>query len=139
VRVVLDTNVVVSAIVFREGRLSWLRELWRESRIVPLASRATTDELIRVLAYPKFRLSQDDIQALLSEYLPFAEPAEVGRRRAPGLPRCSDPDDEKFLALAVIGNAEALVTGDKALLILAGRTRFAIESPAVFRRRFPAR
>ena len=41
-----------------------------------------------------------------------------------------------FLVLAAVGNAEVLVTGDKSLLQLAGRTRFAIETPARFKSRF---
>ncbi|MEX2163190.1 MAG: hypothetical protein WD823_02950 [Sulfuricaulis sp.] len=51
------------------------------------------------------------------------------------LPRCRDSADQKFLTLAQIGRAQVLVTGDQALLVLAGQTRFAIETPAAFRER----
>lgn len=52
-RVVLDTNCVVSALLFSRGRLAWLRRAWQSGRVVPLVSRGTATKLIRVLAYPK--------------------------------------------------------------------------------------
>lgn len=54
-RVVLDTNVLLSALLFPAGSLSWLRQAWQSEALRPLASRDTTAELIRVLTYPKFR------------------------------------------------------------------------------------
>ena len=54
-RVVLDTSVVVSALVFEAGRLAWLRSAWRRERIKPLVSKSTVTELLRVLAYPKIQ------------------------------------------------------------------------------------
>lgn len=55
-RVVLDSNVVLSALLFSRGRLAWIRAAWQGGRFVPLASKPTVEELIRVLGYPKFRL-----------------------------------------------------------------------------------
>ena len=132
-RVVLDTNVVVSALVFRKGSLARLRELWSGERFVPLTDRAASEELVRVLAYPKFRLEADDITSLLEDYLPFAEPVAERRVRTP---RCRDVHDRKFLALATAGRADVLVTGDRALLELASRVRFAIETARKFLARF---
>jgi uncharacterized protein len=57
VRVVLDTNVALSALVFRGSAAGQLRLAWQNGLIMPLASIHTAQELIRVLAYPKFRLS----------------------------------------------------------------------------------
>src|SRR5262249_48764253 len=51
-RVVLDTNVVVSALLFTRGATVRLREAWQAGEVLPLASRATAAELVRVLAYP---------------------------------------------------------------------------------------
>jgi putative toxin-antitoxin system toxin component, PIN family len=136
-RAVLDTNVVLSSILFSRGRLTWLRELWRAGHLLPLCSRDTVSELIRVLAYPKFRLTTEDAELLLSAYLPYAELVVVEDLSVPRLPRCSDEADQRFLVLAAAGRAEVLVTGDKALRALAGRTPFAIETPAHFRSRFP--
>ena len=50
VRPVLDTNVLVSALLFHSGALSWLRSAWHSGQVSPLASRETAAELIRVLA-----------------------------------------------------------------------------------------
>ncbi len=135
-RAVLDTNVVLSSILFSRGRLVWLRQMWRERRFEPLISRATVPELLRVLAYPKFQLTKEDAEILLSAYLPYAELVAGEELPVPRLPRCSDEADQVFLVLAARGKADVLVTGDKALLTLAGRTPFVIETPAVFRRRF---
>ena len=57
-RVVLDTNCLISALLFSKGQLSWLRHAWQNGRCIPLVSRATIEELLRVLAYPKFKLNQ---------------------------------------------------------------------------------
>lgn len=137
VRVVLDTNTVVSTLVFTRGRLGWLRDLWTSGRIVPLVSRATARELIDALAYPKFRLNEEDIEVLLGAYLPFAETVQVADQSIPAVPQCRDPDDQKFLDLAAIGAADVLVTGDRAILDLAAVSTFTIETAADFKKRFP--
>ena len=128
-RVVFDTTVVVSALVFTTGRLNWLREHWREGDSVPLVSRDTLAELTRVLGYPKFRLSADDRWELLAEYLPYCEILKVARQCKFV---CRDANDQLFLDLAQAGKADLLVSGDRALLALAGETRFVIETPAAF-------
>jgi predicted nucleic acid-binding protein len=69
---------------------------------------------------------------------PVHRSCQHGGAKASNLPRCRDPHDQKFLALAQAGNAETLVTGDRALLALVGQARFAIETPAAFRRRYDA-
>jgi putative PIN family toxin of toxin-antitoxin system len=136
-RVVLDTNVLVSALLFRDGRLTWMRAAWQAGRFDLLLDHACAAELVRVLGYPKFALDREQVEALLGEVLPHARPVAVGRTRIAGLPRCRDRHDQKFLTLATAGDAEVLVTGDQALLDLAPRASFAIESPAEFRRRLP--
>jgi putative PIN family toxin of toxin-antitoxin system len=135
VRVVLDTGVVISALLFAQGRLAWLRGLWSAGAITPLVSRATVDELIRVLAYPKFQLTEEEIQAVLAAYLPFCEAVAGSGRGFSDLPECSDPEDQEFLELAQLGKAQALVTGDRELLDLDERVPFAIVSPADLRER----
>ena len=136
-KVVLDTNTVLSALLFRGGRLTWLRRLWETSRIIPLTGRAAIDEIIRVLAYPKFKLQEDEIGIFAGSYLQYAEVVEVEAARIKGLPCCRDKAEQFFLLMAAAGKAEVLVTGDRDLLELAGRTVFAIETPAQFRDRFP--
>jgi putative PIN family toxin of toxin-antitoxin system len=124
VRAVLDSNVVVSALLFEEGQVAWLRATWSGGRCAPLVSAATTEELLRVLAYPKFRLSAEEREELLGDYLPFAETVIVPEM--PDVPRCADSDDQKFLELAFAGRASLLITGDRALLALSGKVPFEI-------------
>ena len=134
-KVVLDTNTVLSALLFPTGRLAWIRVRWTEGTIMPLVCRDTVAELIRALGYAKFELQAEDIERLLAAYVPYTMSVEIDARAAKALPRCSDPHDQVFLALPASGAAEVLVTGDKALLALADRTGFAIESPAAFNER----
>ena len=136
VRVVLDTNTVLSALLFPRGRLAWIRDLWTAGRILPLVCRATVRELIDALAYPKFKLDQGEIQTLLAAYLPFTETIDVNDDAIENVPLCRDPDDQVFLRLAAIGQAVVLVSGDGALLEMAEQVPFAIESAAEFRKRF---
>ncbi|MCH7935378.1 MAG: putative toxin-antitoxin system toxin component, PIN family [Gemmatimonadetes bacterium] len=131
-RVVLDSNVVVSALLFPQGRLTWIRHTWMRRDYVPLVSAATSKELIRVLAYPKFGLAPEAIEALLSDYLPFAETV----RFVPGeafVPETPDPDDRIFMELAVAGEASLLVTGDRALRQVPGPSGLRVVSPEEFR------
>jgi putative PIN family toxin of toxin-antitoxin system len=131
-RVVFDTTTVVSALLFANGRLVWLRQHWRERGCVPLISRATGGELARVLRYPKFGLSPDDARELLAEYLPYCEVVEPAERCASV---CRDASDQMFLDLAQSARADVLISGDQDLLTLAGETRFLIETPEAYRGR----
>jgi putative PIN family toxin of toxin-antitoxin system len=132
-RVVFDTATVISALLFRSGKLSWLRTHWRENACVPLLSRDTAAELTRVLAYPKFHLLPEDRHELLAEYLPCCKIVEV-RKTCPVL--CRDAKDQPFLDLAQSGKADILVSGDRDLLVLAGRTPFSILMPHEYRAGF---
>jgi putative PIN family toxin of toxin-antitoxin system len=118
-RIVIDTNLVLSALVFAQGRLAPLREAWQNQRILPLISRVTVAELMRVLAYPKFKLTPDEQQELLADYLPCCETVRIPDP-PPSTPACRDVFDVPFLQLAVAGKADALITGDQDLLTLAG-------------------
>ena len=115
-RVVFDTNTVVSALLFENGQLSWLRDHWRSSEVDSLVSRPTIDELIRVLAYPKFGLNKIEIEALLADYLPFTTAVTVTPQAQS--PRSSDINDQIFVDLSIQGQTDILVTGDRALLAM---------------------
>jgi putative PIN family toxin of toxin-antitoxin system len=111
-KVVLDTNILISAVLFR-GELAHIVDLWKGGRIVPLISKETFQEFNAVLEYPKFRLSKVDIKTIIEEeVLPFFEVVEV-TDKIRGI--CTDPDDDKFIACAVAGSADFIVTGDSAL------------------------
>jgi putative PIN family toxin of toxin-antitoxin system len=130
-RVVFDTTTVLSALLFQNGRLAWLRQHWREEVCLPLVSRATAAELTKVLAYSKFRLSVEDRRELLAEYLPYCRIVEANRR-CPVV--CRDAKDQPLLDLAQSSKADVLVSGDRDLLVLAGKTSFFIVSPEEYRR-----
>ena len=114
-RVVLDTNCLISALLFSRGRFAWLRDAWQSRRFVTLASHDTVSELIRVLAYPKFKLTRDEQETLLGEFLPYVETVRIAST-PDGLPEMRDRDDIIFLVLSAVGLADALVTGDGDIL-----------------------
>ena len=117
-RVVLDTNVVLSALVFSYGRLAPLRLAWQQALFRPLISRVTTAELLRTLAYPKFKLTNEDQEELLADYLPYCTVINLPAKPPRSIPPCRDPSDRPFLQLAAVGKADFLVTGDRDLLSL---------------------
>lgn len=124
VRVVLDTNVLLSLFVFADSRYAPLR-----GRLESGAWRALTDprclhEFQRVLAYPMFSLDAAAQVAAFEAYCRLSE--TVAAAAVPVvLPECKDPDDQKFLEVARDGSARWLVTSDKALLKLARRKKLA--------------
>ena len=128
-RWVLDTNAVLSALIRPGGVSGRLRLAWQSQRFVPLVSRPTAAELIRVLAYPKFKLAPEEQHDLLADYLPWAEIFRVPDT-PPRTPACRDPHDVPFLQLALAAKADALVTGDADLLVLAPMRGLAILTPA---------
>ena len=132
-RVVLDTNVVLSALVFAGGHVAPIRHGWHDKRFEPLVSAVTVGELARALAYPRFRLSAEEQQELLADYVPYCTGVNMPAR-LPKVPQCRDACDLAFLQLALTGKAEFLVTGDKDLLSLARRFPCPIVAPAEFLR-----
>ena len=128
-RVVLDTNVLVSALLFT-GVTSELVPLWHKGTIAVLISREILEEYLRVLAYPKFQLSEGEIKDLIQEeLLPFVQVIKPGIR-VHVVKR--DPSDNKFLECAIAGKADVLVSGDKDLLALRHYRRIRIQTPAHF-------
>ena len=110
-RVVLDTNCLISALIFSRGRFAWLREAWQTQRFTALASHDTVSELLRVLAYPKFKLTRNEQETLLADFLPYVETVKIGQKPE-GVPEIRDADDIIFLVLAAVAQADALVSGD---------------------------
>ena len=131
-RLVLDTNVVLDLVVFRDPGAGPLRQAIESGRIALLTSAECLAEFRRVLGYPEFRL---DAAAQASAYAWYASRAESVATDPPPpfLPRCRDADDQKFLELAWATQAEHLVTKDRALLELAQRVaklgRFTLTTP----------
>ncbi len=135
-RLVLDTNVWIDWLVFDDPAVAPLKAAQREGRAAIVIDDACLRELQSVLAYPEFRLDDAQKAAYLKEVARCTIRHEH-RRLAPVrvLPRCSDPDDQKFLELAYDAGANWLMTKDKALLKL-GRKRLQV---AGFRAATPKR
>lgn len=112
-RVVLDTNVLVSAILFG-GTPGRLVALWQTGRIRAYASPPIVAEYLRVLAYPRFELTPPEIEYLLyGQILPYFE--LVDPPPGPAVIR-EDPSDDMFLLCAVEARAHAIISGDRHLL-----------------------
>ncbi|WP_302456262.1 putative toxin-antitoxin system toxin component, PIN family [Bilophila wadsworthia] len=117
VRVVLDTNCLVSALIFSHGKAGQLRAAWQRGDIIPLVCRESITELIRVVGYPKFKLDQEDIESLLADILPWTETVEKNASHDT-IESLRDEDDAVFIRLAQATGATFLVSGDKHLLEL---------------------
>ena len=130
-RVVLDTNLVLSALVFGGSTPGELRRGWQDGHFQPLTSRVAAAELIRVLGYPKFRLDVGQQEQLLADYLPYCTAIRVPADLK-GVPVCRDRFDQPFLELAVAGEADYLVTGDQDLLTMAAEFSCEIVTASVF-------
>lgn len=129
-RLVLDTNVVLD--LFHWGNVDAfpLMQALEAERIECCADARTLDELHRVLGYPQLKLTPDMQIERYQRYSSLVRLIPPGE--APALPRCKDRDDQKFLELAARCSANFLVSKDKALLRLKGRTtlNFQILKPA---------
>jgi len=129
IRVVIDTNVIVSAILFG-GIPGELIPLWKSGRIKPLASKEIIDEYIKVLAYPKFELSEAEISYILyNEILPYVDIIPI--KDSPVIIEV-DPSDDKFIHCAKAGNPSAIISGDKHLLDLKTYQKIKILTPGNF-------
>jgi putative PIN family toxin of toxin-antitoxin system len=114
-RVVLDTNVLVSALLFR-GELSKIVGLWQKGEMIPLISKETFSELRIVLGVPKFSLTQEERDSIIeNEILTYFEIVEVVKE-VKGV--CRDPEDDKFISCAISASADYIVSGDKDLFDL---------------------
>ena len=131
IKVVLDTNTVLSALLFNQSKLSQFRILWQSGKIIPFGSKATISELIRVLTYAKFKLSSTEQQSLLNDYLAYIQTINNIEKKTDPIV-CRDINDVMFLELAIAGKADYLITGDKDLLAVQQKFSFKIITPAAF-------
>ncbi len=124
-RVVLDTNAWLDLLVFEDPRISALRAALHAARLQACTNDACREEWRRVLGYPLLALDEARQHVLMQAFDRLA--GRHGMDGAdgtdgPSLPRCSDPDDQKFLELSLACQARWLVTRDKALLRLNRKT-----------------
>jgi putative PIN family toxin of toxin-antitoxin system len=127
--VVIDTNVVISALLFG-GTPGKLVELWQKGHIEPVISEEIMTEYLRVLTYPKFKLSEEEINYIIhQEILPFFK--VVKSIPGPSIIK-KDPDDDKFIQCAEAGNAKTIISGDQHLLALKSYPGITILTPTQF-------
>ena len=133
-KIVIDTNVLLSGLMFPEGTPGRIVAAWIESRFDVALSLDQLAEIGRVLEYPKIRrkLGWDDqqIEQFIKQLYIRAEVIELG---AISVEVARDPDDAPILQTLLATHADILVTGDQDLLALRGK--YPIETPADFVRR----
>ncbi len=131
-RAVLDTNVLISATLIRDGTEDRILRAWQRDAFELVLSPQILDEMGRALFYEKLRkarwMTEEEVAALVRS---LAREAIL----VPGRVRVKasrDPDDDKFLEAAIEGQAQYVVTGDKDLLGLKTYRGIRIVRPAGF-------
>jgi len=114
-KIVIDTNVFISAVLF--GKQPWkILSLCQAGEFQLLMSKNIITEYTRVLAYPKFKLTHEEINYILKkELIPYISPIKV---KSEFEIIKDDPSDNMFLSLAHDGKGQYIISGDKHLLEL---------------------
>lgn len=132
-RFILDTNVLISALLFKTSVPFRAIELAEKQGII-LYSEATLNELEQVLNRKKFNkyLSLEDRQLFLLKFISSSQLVSITEN----ITVCRDEKDNQFLELAVSGNANLIVTGDMDLLVLSPFQSVEIVTPDMLIDRF---
>ena len=131
-RIVLDTNVLISGIFF-SGPPASILEAWAEGRLELLATVEILAEYRRVgsrLSRQYSSVELDPVLDLIVRESRIVEPLPVPADA------CDDEDDVKFLACAISGRAVCVVSGDRALLRASGHEGIEVVTPRDFLARF---
>jgi putative PIN family toxin of toxin-antitoxin system len=117
-RVVLDTNIIVSALLAPAGKPAAIIRVWLDGKFTLLSCAAHVDELRATLQKPRIaeRIKPHKAGRLVNQIKQLAQ--DVGA--LPPVKRSSDPQDDFLLAMAEAGQADYLVTGDKSGLLALG-------------------
>jgi putative PIN family toxin of toxin-antitoxin system len=127
-RVVLDTNVLVSGLAYPVSVPGRIVSVWRQGGLDVVLSRYILDEMSRVLPrLSRIRLSQEEIRDLVDSFMFLADFVEPDGGRDASL---RDPADQQVLGTLLASKADYLITGDKDLLALA--EKYPIVTPAMF-------
>lgn len=117
-RIVLDTNVLISGLIRKDGPPGELLRLWTDDAFILVTSHFQLAELTRAMNYERLRPRiRPDQQAAFFDHLPTK--AEIAED-LPVIERSSDPDDNLILATAVAGAVDLIVSGDKRHLVSLG-------------------
>jgi putative PIN family toxin of toxin-antitoxin system len=128
VRIVLDTNVFISGVFFT-GPPYRILEAWRDARVQLVASPQILDEYKRVGETLASQFPDIDLHPIFDLLTLHAE--VVSDDTLPE-PVCGDPDDDKFLACALISGVRYIISGDKHLLKVSGYKGLKVVSPRRF-------
>ena len=131
-RVVLDTNVLLSAILFA-GTPGRILEAWRTGKVELVLAPDIADEYVRVAERLEERYDDVEVQPIIA--LVIQNATLVSATRLPG-PVCDDPDDDKFLACARASGTDIIVSGDKKLRATSGYEGIQVLTPREFIDRF---
>jgi len=128
-RLVFDTNIIISALLFEGSKPSKAFNIGIEQEVI-LFSSSTLTELEEVLWRSKFDqyISHEDRKQFLSSFILHATPVEPDET----ITECRDSKDNKFLELAVCGKADFIISGDEDLLILNPFRNIRILTPSMF-------
>jgi putative PIN family toxin of toxin-antitoxin system len=127
-RIIVDTNVLMSAILFG-GTPARILQAWREATVGLVMSPEIIDEYVRVAERLSARYPGVDVQRILAL---IVQNGEVVQDSLLPVPVCEDPDDDKFLACAVAANVEVIVSGDKKLRAVSGYAGIRVVTPRQF-------
>ena len=125
-RIVLDTNVCLDLFLFRDPLCSHLQGAIERGLVQAVTRDDCHAEWLRVLHYPQLPIDDGNRPATAAAYdahMVHLTPAELVARDDVSLPRCADPDDQKFMELALAAGARWLLSKDRELLKLDRRTR----------------
>ena len=131
-RIVVDTNVMISAVFFK-GKPDVILDAWRAGKLEIILSQEIIEEYSEVLErlsnkYPAINTS--GILSMFTTGCRMVEPEVIDKQI------CEDPDDDKFIAAAIGGETEIVVSGDKHLLDVDGYSGIEILRPAAFIERY---
>lgn len=128
IRLVIDTNVLLSALMSSASPSAEILSLWRDRKVTVLTAAEQIDEIARVTRYPRIRALLHP--ALAGRLVNRLRDVATVVENLPTVDRSPDPDDNYLLALAEAGEAQFLVTGDKPLLGLKRHKSTRIVTPA---------
>jgi putative PIN family toxin of toxin-antitoxin system len=127
-RVVLDTNVLVSGLAYPGSIPGHIVNVWRQGGLNVVLSRYILDEMSRVLpCLPRIQLTPSEIRDLVDSFMFLADVVEPGEGQDADL---RDAEDQQALGTLRVSGADYLITGDKDLLALA--EKYPIVTPAAF-------
>lgn len=127
-RLVVDTNVVVSGIFF-SGPPYQILNAWRQGKIKLVLSPEIFSEYKRVAGKLSNRFKEVDLSAWLELFLANSSIVESAPLKEPV---CEDPDDDKFLACALASDSPLIISGDKHLLDISGYRGLTVMKPRAF-------